>query len=393
MRRLSTTSAFKNIRRCKLSFGICFIFYVIFVLNGYLKEGVLPHIEDESIYTIEKPDLANRRHNRNLQHLSPQEVLEGGRRKVLKTITVRKNIDVHDYDSSPNSKEEDISPNKNKLEPKGLDLKHYVNLNSSGTRNNPQTKRLPGAIIIGVKKGGTRALLEFLRAHPNVKATGPEPHFFDKNYDKGLEWYRNLMPESDDTQITIEKTPGYFITKDVPKRISKMSPSVKLIVVVRDPVTRAISDFAQIASKSTKPQAFESMVFRDNATVVDTSKTIVKIGMYAKHLERWLKYFPRNQFHFVSGENLIKDPGTEMINIQKFLQLPIVVTHNNFFHNRSRGFPCIKKKPNKKPHCLDETKGRKHPFIKPVSINALKDFYQPLNNEFWNLIGQEYTWS
>ena len=51
-------------------------------------------------------------------------------------------------------------------------------------------KKLPNAIIIGVKKGGTRALLEFLRIHPDIRAPGPEPHFFDRNYHLGLEWYR-----------------------------------------------------------------------------------------------------------------------------------------------------------------------------------------------------------
>lgn len=53
-----------------------------------------------------------------------------------------------------------------------------------------ERKKLPQAIIIGVKKGGTRALLEFLRVHPDIRAVGAEPHFFDRNYDKGLEWYR-----------------------------------------------------------------------------------------------------------------------------------------------------------------------------------------------------------
>ena len=52
------------------------------------------------------------------------------------------------------------------------------------------TRRLPQAIIIGVKKGGTRALLEFLRIHPDVRAPGPEPHYFDRNYNRGLQWYR-----------------------------------------------------------------------------------------------------------------------------------------------------------------------------------------------------------
>lgn len=51
-------------------------------------------------------------------------------------------------------------------------------------------QNLPGAIIIGVKKAGTRALLEFLRIHPDVRAPGPEPHFFDRNYNRGLDWYR-----------------------------------------------------------------------------------------------------------------------------------------------------------------------------------------------------------
>lgn len=45
-------------------------------------------------------------------------------------------------------------------------------------------------IIIGAKKAGTRALLEFLRVHPDVRAVGREVHFFDKNYFRGVEWYR-----------------------------------------------------------------------------------------------------------------------------------------------------------------------------------------------------------
>jgi len=63
-----------------------------------------------------------------------------------------------------------------------------LEIDSVQSRN--KTRRLPQALIIGVKKAGTRALLEYLRMHPDVKAPGPEPHFFDKNYEKGLSWYR-----------------------------------------------------------------------------------------------------------------------------------------------------------------------------------------------------------
>lgn len=51
-------------------------------------------------------------------------------------------------------------------------------------------KRLPKALIIGVRRCGTRALLTFLRVHPDIRAAGPEVHFFDKHHHKGLEWYR-----------------------------------------------------------------------------------------------------------------------------------------------------------------------------------------------------------
>jgi len=57
-------------------------------------------------------------------------------------------------------------------------------------------RRLPQCLIIGVRKGGTRALLEFLNLHPDVQAERREVHFFDKDnrYRRGLDWYRRQMP-------------------------------------------------------------------------------------------------------------------------------------------------------------------------------------------------------
>ncbi|KAL1278511.1 hypothetical protein QQF64_025184, partial [Cirrhinus molitorella] len=66
-----------------------------------------------------------------------------------------------------------------------------VDHKQSNNSNSPKygNKKLPNALIVGVKKGGTRAVLEFIRIHPDVRALGTEPHFFDRNYDKGLDWY------------------------------------------------------------------------------------------------------------------------------------------------------------------------------------------------------------
>ena len=82
----------------------------------------------------------------------------------------------------------------------------------------PKTNRhLPQAIIIGVRKCGTRALLEMMFLHPQIQKAAGEVHFFDRaeNYEKGLEWYRRKMPYSFKGQVTIEKSPSYFVTPEV----------------------------------------------------------------------------------------------------------------------------------------------------------------------------------
>ncbi|XP_078691434.1 heparan sulfate glucosamine 3-O-sulfotransferase 6-like [Branchiostoma floridae x Branchiostoma belcheri] len=255
------------------------------------------------------------------------------------------------------------------------------------------TRKLPQVIIIGVKKGGTRALLEYLRLHPDIRAVGPEVHFFDRKYDNGLEWYRRKMPPTIARQITMEKTPSYFITREVPARVYNMSRDVKLLVVVRDPVTRAISDYTQTVSKK-NTKKFEELAFINNATgLVDTSWSAIRIGVYAKHLERWLQYFPLSQFMFVSGEELISNPGKEMGLVQNFLGIKKVVSEKHFYFNQTKGFPCLKKKEgSSSPHCLGRTKGRAHPDIEPNVIQRLRDFYRPFNMKFYQMTGRNFNW-
>ncbi|XP_059892232.1 heparan sulfate glucosamine 3-O-sulfotransferase 3A1-like [Gadus macrocephalus] len=256
------------------------------------------------------------------------------------------------------------------------------------------TKKLPQALIIGVKKGGTRALLEFLRVHPDIRAVGAEPHFFDRNYENGLEWYRELMPKTLEGQITMEKTPSYFVTREAPARISAMSRDTKLIVVVRDPVTRAISDYTQTLSKKPDIPSFESLTFKNRTTgLIDTSWSAIQIGIYAKHLDNWLQYFPMGQILFVSGERLISDPAGELGRVQDFLGLKRIITDKHFYFNQTKGFPCLKKaEGSSKPHCLGKTKGRTHPNINPEVVQRLRDFYRPFNMKFYQMTGHNFGW-
>ncbi|XP_066444203.1 heparan sulfate glucosamine 3-O-sulfotransferase 3A1-like [Eleutherodactylus coqui] len=264
------------------------------------------------------------------------------------------------------------------------------------TQEGPMTlsKRLPQSIIIGVKKGGTRALLEFLRVHPDVRAAGAEPHYFDRHYERGLRWYRELMPRTLDGQITMEKTPSYFVTKEAPARIAAMSKDAKLIVVVRDPVTRVISDYTQTLSKRPNIPTFESLTLKNSTTgLIDISWSAIQIGVYAKHLENWLQYFPMKQILLVSGERLITDPAGELGRVQDFLGLKRIITDKHFYFNRTKGFPCLKKaEGSSKPHCLGKTKGRTHPNIDPQVVQRLREFYRPFNMKFYQMTGHDFGW-
>uniref|UniRef100_A0A671FLQ0 Sulfotransferase n=1 Tax=Rhinolophus ferrumequinum TaxID=59479 RepID=A0A671FLQ0_RHIFE len=272
--------------------------------------------------------------------------------------------------------------------------------NASGDRGGAAStpdygeKRLPQAVIIGVKKGGTRALLEAIRVHPDVRAVGVEPHFFDRNYDKGLDWYRNVMPRTVDGQITMEKTPSYFVTSEAPQRIHSMAKDTKLIVVVRDPVTRAISDYTQTLSKKPDIPTFEVLAFKNRTLgLIDASWSAIRIGLYALHLQSWLRYFRLAQIHLVSGERLIVDPAGEMAKVQDFLGLARVVTEKHFFFNKTKGFPCLKKpEESGAPRCLGKSKGRTHPAIDPDVILRLRKFYKPFNMMFYQMTGQDFQW-
>ena len=205
---------------------------------------------------------------------------------------------------------------------------------------------------------------------------------------------RNLMPRTLEGQITMEKTPSYFITKEAPRRVFSMSRHTKLIVVVRDPVTRVVSDYTQTLSKSPGLPSFQNLAFRNATTgLIDTSWSAVRIGIYAKHLENWLRFFPLSRFLFVSGERLVTDPAGEMGRVQDFLGLKRVVTDKHFYFNQTKGFPCLKKpEGSSRPRCLGKSKGRPHPQIPSEVLLRLRDFYRPFNLKFYQMTGHNFGW-
>ena len=285
---------------------------------------------------------------------------------------------------------------------KHLTAMRFTNSHAQSTaRSSGQRKRrLPQAIIIGVKKGGTRALIEILKIHPGVRPSSREVHFFDRdeNYDLGLDWYREQMPPSLPGEITMEKSPSYFVTPKVPSRIYGMSRDVKLILIVRDPTLRAISDYTQSLFKHPENPPFEETVLDFRGENVNSNWSKIAIGHYARHLRRWLKFFPKDKIHIVSGEDLITNPAVEIKAVEKFLGLEPFITENNFYFNKTKGFFCFvgKRRENGQPkterHCMGSTKGRKHPRIRQEVFKMVRDYFRPHNEEFYTLANRNFNW-
>ncbi|GFS52006.1 heparan sulfate glucosamine 3-O-sulfotransferase 5 [Trichonephila inaurata madagascariensis] len=220
-------------------------------------------------------------------------------------------------------------------------------------------------------------------------------HFFDEDdkYSLGLEWYRRRMPYSFADQITIEKSPAYFITESAPARIRAMNASVKLLLIVRDPVTRLISDYAQLAAnKARKDKAlasFEELVLHPNGQV-NTAYKAVRISMYSIFFEKWHRVFPRRQIHIVDGDDLVRDPFPEVQRIEEFLGIAHRISKENFFYNKTKGFYCVRNETTEK--CLNESKGRRHPEVSEEVIHKLRQFYAPYNRMFFRAAGRDFGW-
>ncbi|XP_053727630.1 heparan sulfate (glucosamine) 3-O-sulfotransferase 1-like 2 [Synchiropus splendidus] len=259
---------------------------------------------------------------------------------------------------------------------------------------NGTQQRLPGAIIIGVRKGGTRALLEMLNLHPDVEVAKAEVHFFnvEEHYRRGLPWYRSQMPYSLPSQLTIEKTPGYFASPLAPARIWEMNPSVRLLLIVRDPAERLVSDYTQVLHNRLtrhKPyQPLEELLLHKGQ--IDPGYKALQRSLYHLHLARWLDVFPLEQIHVVDGDALIRDPFPELRKAEKFLNLAPRINPSNFYYNTTKGFYCLMSAGHDK--CLDESKGRPHA---PLSIQAFRKlclYFRKANQLFFEMVGRSFSW-
>ena len=252
-------------------------------------------------------------------------------------------------------------------------------------------RRTPQAILIGAAKSGTYALMAFLDMHPYIVAKAGDLPYFDKNFEKGTNWFRDKMPLSHSNQITMSKFASYFFQEEVPERIYSYNSSVKLLLIIRDPIDRALSNYAQgvivARIKKLKKVSFEEQVTMEGSNEINmTNKNIIR-GLYANYLPMWLKRFPRNQLHIIDGDMLIKNPYQELHQVEQFLSIPTYFDQKMFNYSEKKKFYCRVDEQGK-DNCMKGTKGRKHIEISDDLRRRLTDCFRESTQQLKHITGK-----
>jgi hypothetical protein len=246
---------------------------------------------------------------------------------------------------------------------------------------------LPDFIISGTVRSGTTSLYYNICEHPSVlPASYDEIGFFDSNYHLGINWYRSMFPTEKEMKqvkketnfaITGEDTPFYFWKKEAAERIFQDIPNSKIIIIFRNPVDRAYSNYNLGIRKKTESLSFEDAIdeemnflkthsFRD---AVDRRRSYLSKGLYENQIKIWLDNFPREQIHILCTEDMKKNPKESLLKIFQFLGIPNYTLKN----------------PQKQ-------KLAEYKKMDDKTREKLLTFYEPYNQKFFETIQEKFDW-
>jgi hypothetical protein len=189
------------------------------------------------------------------------------------------------------------------------------------------SRSLPDFLIIGAMKAGTTSLYHVLAGHPQVmRSLYKEVHFFDTNFDKGLDWYRAHFPREQRKarthSITGECSPSYLFLSSVPSLVKSVVPNCRFIVVLRNPIDRAYSHYHHQIRRGKETLSFEEAIHREKA-IIEANGGVLQPGsgtqngqpvlsylvrsIYEIQLRRWFDLFPREQFLILEYKDVFED--------------------------------------------------------------------------------------
>jgi len=273
-------------------------------------------------------------------------------------------------------------------------------------------------------------MASLLSSHPQLH-TGPlkEPRFFDLNYQQGLSYLEDLMKEARPEQLRGDCSPGYFHCPWVAERIQTHCPEAKFLVIFREPVARAYSNWWSKYSRGVEKQTFSECVEkwleqRDKAIsplhlenaeelyrrylLSEDTRAVPYIyyfdmGIYAPHLRRFRTLFQEHRVKTLSFQALIREPNAVLQECAEFLNIsPDEFPSKHSAKNQSAG--PVASKVRKLAHLsglnrivpislqksighLFRNLGDDPPRLDPVLKSRLQEIYEPHNLELKKLLG------
>jgi Sulfotransferase domain len=189
-----------------------------------------------------------------------------------------------------------------------------------------------GFLGVGAQKAGTSALGAYLRTHPAIcMAKVKEVHLFDdeaafrQRSPSSFEAYHRAFAPTPATAIAGEVTPAYMYWADAPRRIWEYNPAMKLIAVLRNPITRAFSQWNMQRDRGIDPLPFwealqsERERCRTALPLQHRQFSYVDRGYYTGQLRRLWSFFPADQVLVLRYEDLRDRAADTVARVFEFL--------------------------------------------------------------------------
>ena len=271
---------------------------------------------------------------------------------------------------------------------------------------------LPDFLIIGAQKAGTVALKYYLDQHPQLRSASKEVSFFsNNNYYKGYDHYKVFFPLRFSKKVKLfEKTPEYIFIPWTAERIYKYNKNIKMILILRDPVDRAYSEWNHFIKYYNNNEGYDRnkliddyisryglkrskkmidfltaksyITFNDyikeeietiNRNEFRIAPNFVRRGMYSEQIKRYYKLFPKSQLLIIESSELRKNKKVVLNMITDFLKI------SRFDYDRIDLQDAHKSKYNDNK-------------IDNESKMILKIFYKPYNEDLYALLEKRYDW-
>jgi len=193
----------------------------------------------------------------------------------------------------------------------------------------------PDFVIAGAPKAGTTALLGWLSLHPQLWChPRKELHCFDELHDLGAAWYRAQFPPFEPAAGIRrgEATPTYLGHPQAPQRLAAQIPQGRVIVLLRDPIARAISWVQHLQRLIALPGDVET-VLRQELTRLDAldpqelaalapvGTAALQQSCYGIALQRWQHHLGPERVLVIGSERLFANPAPQLARVLAFLDV------------------------------------------------------------------------